>query len=432
VLGGVAAATRPGGAGHGVNSVGSLASRAAAFAALEALSLLVGFVAQTVLMRTLGLAAYGEYALAAAIGIVAVTVTDFGFNLGAVTRAIELVNRPLEARQHFWAVQLVKAAAAAAMLTGTLLWAGLAGAAHAASVLTAVAVGAAASWTFPYWFLLSRHRLLTISCSLLAARLLGLTAVLVWVEGPTQIGLALVLTLGAPVLAAPWLLLDRGLRQQLPPCAIGLSDLRDAARSGAMTLWLSGQGVASAAVVQGLLFTLAGSAALGLFAAADRVRSGVQGLFIAFGTAVFPRFVEHQVQRDLVGAATVGPLLRLQLAAATVTALLLVLVAPAIVPLVFGPGFAEARPVLQVLALALVTTTLLGALGSQVMLPRGQASGYSLATAAVLVLQCLALPVLAPAQGAPGAAWAVVLSEGLVAVLLLAWLARHRRRTQGA
>ncbi|MDZ7592763.1 MAG: hypothetical protein U5L05_19235 [Rubrivivax sp.] len=193
-------------------------------------------------------------------------------------------------------------------------------------------------------------------------------------------------------------------------------------------LWLSGYGVASAAVFQSLLLSSTTSATLGLFAAADRVRAGVQGLFTAFGSAVFPRFVQDQVEGYAVGQTMVWPLLRLQVVAALLAGLPIFIFAPEIVRVVLGPQFLESAPVLRVLAFALLSTTMLAGLGVQVMLPCGLGPHYTLATLTVLALQCLWLLLLVPRHGATGAACALVFSEGIVAVVLLMTLARRKTR----
>lgn len=403
----------------------SVARRAALFAALEGLSLFVGFLMQPLLMRALGLAAYGSYALACALGVLAYTLTDFGANFAAVTRGIELASDEAAARRHVWAVQSVKALAGAGTVLASLVWALVAGTAQAQAIALAMAIGAASAWSFPMWFLFSRQKVLSIAASLLLARVVCLGAAFAVVQGPAQLGWALLFTLGAPLLGTLIVMADADLRAQWPPCKPKRDELQAAASSGLAMLWLSGHGVMSAAVLQSLLFSMTSSATLGLFAAADRVRAGVQGLFTAFGSAVFPRFVQHGVEGDAAAGARVWPLLRLQFVVAGGVALALVVGAPEIVRIVLGPQFGAAVDVLRVLALALLTTTLLAGLGVQVMLPRRMGRMYTLATVAVLGLQCLAMMAVAPGLGAAGAAGAVVASEGVVALVL--W-GRLRRR----
>ncbi len=409
-------------------------SRALLFAALEALSLLVGFLMQPLLMRAFGPGAYGPYALAVSFGIVAATVTDFGFGLAGIVRAVGLAGDAAEARRHFWAVQGVKALAGAATLGLAALVIAAVGTAAGQGVLVAMAMGAVAAWCFPGWYLLSRQRLLTVACSLLLARLLCLAGVAAWVRSTEQLALALLLTLSAPALAGLFVLLAGELRAVIRPTRPGAPLWRQAVRDGLSTLWLSGQGVVSSALLQSLLFTLAGSTALGLYAAADRVRAGVQGLFTAFGTAVFPRLVQQQVQRRPGAHAHAWQLLRLQLLAAAAVAVVLALLAPQVVRLISGPGFEAAVPVLRLLALALPGSIALAVLGLQILVPRGRAREFSIAMVLVLLLQVALLPLLAPSLGATGAAGALLACEGGVAAAL-AWRLRgggSAPRSEGA
>lgn len=398
-------------------------SHALLFAALEALSLLVGFLMQPLLMRAFGPGAYGQYALALSLGIVAATVTDFGFNLSGIVRAVELAGDAAQARRHFWAVQGVKALAGAATVALAAIALTLAGGTEQPGVIVAMVMGAAAAWCFPGWYLLSRQRLLTVACSLLLARLLCLAAVAAWVREAHQVPLALVLTLAAPALAGLFVIGAGELRAVIRPTPPGAHLWRQVWRDGLSTLWLSVQGVVSSAALQGLLFVLAGSTVLGLYAAADRVRAGVQGLFTAFGTAVFPRLVQQQVQRRPGAHAQAGQLLRLQLFAATVVALVLALLAPQVVRFISGPGFDAAVPVLRVLALSLPGSIALAVLGLQILVPRGRTREFSIAMVVVLLLQVGLLPLLVPPLGATGAAWALLACEGGVAAVL-AWRLR--------
>lgn len=408
-----------------MNPTGALASRAMLFAGMEGLSLVVGFLMQPLLMRALGPAMYGSYALACALGVLAYTLTDFGFNYAGVKRAVELSRDASAAHRHFWAVQAVKACAGGAAVLLGAWWAAMADTPQARLIALAVAVGSAAAWCFPMWFLLGRQKVIWTSSSMLAARVICLGAVAWTVHGPSQLGWAVLLTLGAPLLATVLLLADREVRAQLRPCAPRREDLRDAAMAGVSMLWLSGHGVASAAVAQSLLMSTTNSSTVGLFAAADRVRAGLQGLFAAFGVAVFPRFVQQQVEGDVGGQARVWSLLRLQLAAALLLGLPVFIWAPEIVRFVLGVQFGDSAPVLRVLVVALLGTTALAGLGVQVMLPRGQGLQYTLATLGVLGLQCAGVLLLAPRLGASGAAWALVLSEGFVALVLLVALTRR-------
>lgn len=414
-----------------MSAVAGGVSRAAAYSALEACSLVVGFLAQPLLMRAMGPGDYGRYALAMAWGVAAVNVTDFGFNVSGIRRAIEIAHDPIAAHRHFWSVQQVKALAGAAVLAVALAWAWASDAAQAPVVLLAVAMGVCAAWCFPSWFLFSRQKLLAIAASLLAARLLGLGLIAAFADLRQSFGWALLVTLGAPIVAGSMLCLDGELRRAWRrPAASGApaeARLRSVAADGLSTLWLSIQGVISAAVMQSLLGAAAGVQALGLFAAADRVRAGVQGLFTAFGQAVFPRILQLRAHGGPEGGRAAGPLLRLQAGAALAVAVLACAGAPLILRVISGTAFDEAVPALRVLAWALATTTILAALGLQVLVPAGQSRRYGLTMAAVLAVQAVLVLLLAPRWGAAGAAVAQVAAEAVAVVSLLLWLQRRRR-----
>ena len=395
--------------------------------AVEGLSLLVGFVAQLLLMRALGPASYGGYVLACAVGVLVATATDFGFNYAGVQRAVELRDDESARHRHFWAVQACKAVLGAlATLLVVLLAPPLAGP-HAGNVLLASALAALAALCFPAWYLLARQQALRMALSLLLARGLCCLAMAWLVRAPEQVALAVALTVAAPLLAAPGALLQADLRRRLRHPLFDVAALRRSFLLGATTFWAASLPGLAAAVVQALVLACGSATVLGLYAAADKVRAALQGLFLAFGTAAFPASVRHFTDDRRQGWHQGLRLLRLQLAVAVAVALPLALWPHEIVRLVSGPAFADAAPVLRLLALAVVTSTLVATLGVQLLIPLGRAGLYTRATAAGLALHVLALVLLVPRLGATGAALALVLADLAAAALLLPALRRMER-----
>ncbi|MDZ7592762.1 MAG: hypothetical protein U5L05_19230 [Rubrivivax sp.] len=145
-------------------------------------------------------------------------MTDFGFNFAGVKRHVELARDSDAAHRHFWAVQTVKTLAGGATLLFGLAWSAVAGTQQARLIALAVAVGSAAAICFPMWFLFGRQKVIWISSSLLVARVSCLLAVVIVVQGPPQLQWAVIFTLGAPMLAAIFLLADLEVRAQLRPC----------------------------------------------------------------------------------------------------------------------------------------------------------------------------------------------------------------------
>jgi PST family polysaccharide transporter len=93
------------------------------------------------------------------------------------------------------------------------------------------------------------------------------------------------------------------------------------------------------------------------------------------------------------------------------------------VPLILGPGYEGAVPVLRILAVAIPLRSVSNVLGMQWLLPAGRERAVSLLMALAGVANCAAATVLVPLAQEKGMALAVVLSE-LVAAGSLFLVAR--------
>lgn len=377
---------------------------AGGMAAVEGVSLLVAFLAQPYLMRTLGPAAFGTYVLACAAGLLAATITDFGFNYAGVREALALRDDAAASHRLFWRVQLAKLVVGLACAAAGLLLAHANG--GPLPLAGAVALGAASALLFPAWHLLAVGRAVLLSLALLAGRLISLAGLLLFVRGSEDLAAAVAWTLAAPLLAAPLTLADATLRGHLRWVAVGPREVWSALRLGSATAWIAVLPTATSALVQSLIAGLASTSTLGVYAAADKLRSALQGLFVAFGVAAFPASVAAAGRANTTRAAG-GALWPHALLAAAVAVPLAMLAEP-VVATVSGPGFEAAAPVLVVLSLALVTGTMLQASGVQWLLPAGRAGLYAAAAAVGLAVHLLALFWCVPAGGARGAAWAMV------------------------
>ncbi len=398
--------------------------RAAQYGALEAGSLAVGFLLQALLMRALGPSAYGTYALAGALGVLALTVTDFGFNVAGVRMQVTLGETEghsgSAARRLFWSVQLVKAMVALLVMALGWGWSKVQGGDDA--VGWALGMGAAAAWAYPSWRLMALDRAVPMGLSLLLMRVTALLAASFWPPGPPGVHWAVALTFGPQLVAglALWAL-DPGLRPVRRPCKPDQQSILKAGRAGLGALWLGLQPLVSAAVLQAVLLQAGGALVLGWYAAADRVRAGLQGLFTAFGAAVFPQLLGRSPSNTPLNGQG---LVRMQVGLAFIAAASLSLAAPWVMARVSGTGYTPSVSVLQILAWSLLTSTALGALGMQRLVPAGAQRLLGQALAGLLLAQCVGIALAVPLAGATGAAMVLVASEALAALLRWACLRR--------
>jgi O-antigen/teichoic acid export membrane protein len=381
---------------------------------LEAASLGVGLITQMLLMRALGPATFGVCALALALGALAGTVADFGFNFAGVRHAVQLRHDTDAARRHYWCVQSCKASVA--MLLVTLAVLGVWHKPNWTPIALAVSVSALTYVLFPAWYLLARSRLLAYAGLLFLGRMLAMMIVWAMVKSPRDLYLGIAVVSGSPLVAAVLTLWLRDARALFPPTRLRVSDWKTCMAEGARALPIAGLPFVAGAIVPTLIAGLASAQVLGLYTAADKVRLGIQGLFAAFGQAAFPQTSScspAQWHRRIVrfAVANVG--------VACCFAGVLAGTSDWVMATISGTAYSDSASILRILALAIVTSTASSALGLQALTSLGRAGQYSMAMAVGLAVQVGALLVAVPIHGAVGAAWCVIVGD--IALLMLVW-----------
>lgn len=169
-----------------------------------------------------------------------------------------------------------------------------------------------------------------------------------------------------------------------------------------------------------LLARWSGAAAVGVYAAAYKFLDVVQALAAVAAAAVYPRLA-RAVHHGAAGTRLIELTLLVLVPAAGV---LWLLRAP-IVALLYGDAYAAAVPVLGLLAIAM---PLLGVdiVASFVLAATGGIRAVAAAYAGTLLVRLALDALLIPARGAQGAAAAMLLSEAVLAVLLVAVLRLRR------
>jgi O-antigen/teichoic acid export membrane protein len=97
---------------------------------------------------------------------------------------------------------------------------------------------------------------------------------------------------------------------------------------------------------------------------------------------------------------------------------------PLMVPMLFGPEFAPAVPIVAVLLLAIILGNP-GSVAGAALSARGHPGVRSLALAIAMVIYVVAMLLLAPRYGGLGAALAMLVGETLPAYLAIYWLHRY-------
>jgi O-antigen/teichoic acid export membrane protein len=181
-----------------------------------------------------------------------------------------------------------------------------------------------------------------------------------------------------------------------------------------------------------LLGLLAGNAAAGIFAAPHRAMMVLQAIVVLYLNNIFPTMSQAAQTSEEDGGppyrqlrGLLGRSMLLVMVPATALALGTMLAAPALVTLILGGSAAwqASIPVLSVLIWLIPLLVARGHAYFALVALGKQRQEMWCSVAGVLVLLGLFV-VLAPRYGAPGTAWAMLISE-LCAAILSWWVLRH-------
>lgn len=387
--------------------------------AIQVVNLLVQLITLPILVRALGPASYGRYAFFQAIAQYFILFVDFGFQLTATAQVAALHNDRDALSRYFWTVQAARGllALAATLIAMVLLTALFSSAADrpvfAASV--AVVLGIVAT---PLWLFSGMERMGLVCIAAVTARLAVVPATVLLVHRPDDAWIAAAVISGSSLLGGIITLLLIVRSRTVGWARPRWQDLRTAyadawhvfLSNGAISLYLAGNTV--------MLGSVAASAQVGLFGAADKLRQFASGPITPFAGAFFPR-VSRLLHEDPPAAAAVLNRLMWALAAAMgLVSFVLLAAAEPLVRLLIGAQFAAAVPVLRILAVLPLVAAFSTVLGTLTMIPLGMKKRFSQVTFLSGLVSLSLVAWLGHRYGAQGAATAFVVTEVLVTTLM--------------
>lgn len=399
---------------------------------LQALALLVPILLQLWLARALGPFSYGRSIFVGAVTSFLVLLCDFGFGWSATRlvavhradpqRCSEVVSTTLAAKLALFVLGLAILAVLVLLVEDFRKEAPLLFAAYA-GVLGAV--------LSPAWYFQGVERPHVPIVADFAGRLLVVPAVVLWVTGPADLMLAIMLLAAGQLVggtaAFAVMLREPHLRWVAP-------SLRTMTRTlwKGLPLFLSASAVslytATSGVVLGLL---ASREQVAYFGAAQKVVQAALNILIPFNTLLYPR-ASHLFQHEPAsGARFVRHAFFMQGSVGLVLAAALYLFAEALTVAAFGTAFAPAVMCLQLMAPIALLVAVTGVFANLIMLPLGRDALHLTMTAAAAVIHVAILIPLALSKGAVGASLALLASEGFVTIYAVAvggWLLRRAIR----
>lgn len=409
-----------------MNRPARLRENIAALSILQALNYAAPLITVPYLVRVLGPACFGLLAFSQALILYFDAVAAYGFNFSATRAVARCRHEPAALAAVFWRTTY---AGAALMLCGAAVLAAIVAAApqlrstpllYAASYLTVIGTAA-----FPVWFFQGLEQMRFIMIAQASARALSIPALLVCVRHPEDYIRAAAIQGGVPVLASVLAAPVLWARVPAGPPRPRASEILQTLKDGWHVFVTQMGMVAGAATTTVVLGLAAGSAAVGYYAAAEKVIKAVTSMLGPVGQALYPHLSNLKGRSLELTLRTMRKSFTwIALAAFGASAVTFFLARP-IGLLLWGHGFAPSVAILRWLSPLPFVLALVNILGAQTMLVFGMDALLSRIILAGAAANLVLAVALAPLFGARGAAAATVASGALIAVCL-AWSIRRK------
>jgi PST family polysaccharide transporter len=379
------------------------------------------------LARVLGPAEWGMVAVGQAFAVYGIITIQYGFDLAATREVARHRNDPDHLGELIGGVltcQLLLSALVAA--AAWLAYYTVPTFADQPCLLYAALVFAVVQGMGLGWYFTGMERIPLMAAIELPAKVLGAAAIFWLVQGPGDGWQVLAAYAGAAALATA---IGYGIAlRRVSPRWPGLGRVGQTFRMGFSVFLMQVSSLISTAGSAFLLSLLASPQQVAQFAAPEKLARPLAWLTAPVNRALLPRLSHLLLHRPEQARSIARISLMLLAAVGLAFSVLLMLLAPWLILLVFGPDYEAATPVLRVLALVIPLLVVNDALATQWLIPHGLDRPLSLT---ILAAACLAVGLallVIPTYEAFGMAVVAVLVELFIFAGLLLTLARHRRR----
>ncbi len=393
---------------------------------LQGLNYIIPMAVLPYLVRVLGMEVYGLVAFSQAFAQYFTILSDYGFNLSATRYVAQNRANLAQVRSMFWQVLILKSAL---MLVGLALLFAIVftiprfrhdGAYFLFAFLTVVG-----NVLFPQWYFQGVEKMRYISAFTGVAKLISAGLLFVFVHGPGDGLLAVVIqscgALLAGLMGISMALRHIGLRFEVPDWA----SLRETLCEG-WHLFISTAAVSlytnTNMVLVGLL---AGNVEAGYFSAAEKLIRAMTGLIGPITQAVFPHINSLAIRSRDAALNLISKTLRWMGGITFLSSVAMFALARPIAKLCFGATAAGSVPVMRWIALLPFLIAISNVLGIQTMLTFGLDRQFSRILLASGVLNIVLGIPLIHLFGAQGAGASVLITEACVAVTMMILLPLH-------
>jgi polysaccharide transporter, PST family len=370
------------------------------------------------LTRVLGPAGFGRLSFCVAVTGYFVLFADYGFNLSATRQiAVHWDDRAGRSRV-FWNTILVKTLLATVgfpvLLLLTLVIARFGENRNLLLINYLLVLGSVLT---PTWYFTGTERQAVASGILIAVRFIAVPATFLFVRSGQDLQIAAFIPSLLSVMGGLLCLMMIARNDELDRVRISRRELIAALKDG----WHLFVSTASISLYQGtntvLLGLVAGDAAVGHYAAAEKVVQAAQGLLTPIGQSAYPRISRLMRDSRDEAFALIRKVLKIQGTVTLLASILLFVTAPSLVRLLYGAAYEDTVGVLRWLAALPFLIGLNNVFGVQTMLAMGMNQLVSRILIVSGGINVSTLFVLARWFGAAGAAMAVAGTELLIGVV---------------
>lgn len=370
------------------------------------------------LVRTLGVDSFGQLGFSIAFVQYFVLITDYGFNLSA-THQIALLKEKREISKVFWGVMLSKAILALVsffvLLVLIVIFPELQ---RVKWILISSCFFIVAGLLFPVWLFQGKEEMGAVALFSFLGRLVFVPVIFFTVSDAEDAWLAALLQSAGGVLSGIFSMYFVYKKNWIEKVSVNLNDVKRLMREG-WHVFVSGVAVniytSTIPVVLGFLL---GSAAVGVFLAADKIRQAVQGLTVPLGQVLFPRISSMVSANKDAARRLLWHAFLIQLAFGSFLSAGLMLFASEIVVLMYGQGHLDIERVVFYMGFLPLIVALTNVFGVQALLAFGMKKLFGRIVMAAALICILSLPIFIYYFSVLGAVASIILTEMFVLIFM--------------
>jgi PST family polysaccharide transporter len=401
----------------------NIARNAASLYVVQACRKIVPIFTIPYLARVLGPSGWGDVAFTLSMGDLIALFAEFGFILSATRELAQ--NRDSDEACGLIAGGTLGAQVVLSIVGVLAAWAVSTQVPLLRShprLLCAGLVYGVAQGIAPFWLFQGLERM-TLAASLeVAGKLSALAAIFLFVHAPSDEWKVLVFQSFAPVVIAVvgiWMA-HRLINFRMPTLPMIWRAIR-----ASWPMFLLRGGMAAYSTVNVLILAMfAPASVVGYYASAEKLSKAILGLLLPIRDAFYPRLSHLAAHSPKENERLTRISALIEGGAGLILSVGTFMFAGLIMKTIFGKSFAEAVPLLQIMAAIPLIWSLSDAIGFQSLLPAGKEALLTKVIMAGALVNCSLAFILAPRFQATGMAITVVIAEASVCAIMVFIVAR--------